>query len=133
MSSATIIRVTRNSALEVISLNPETTGIPVITTGGTGPRGPQGPQGATGATGPAGPAGPEGPEGPPGEAPITYYVHDQGTPSTDWDVIHNLGYNPNVSLADSAGQKFEGTIEYVTINRLLVHVTVPVGGKAYCS
>lgn len=133
MSSATIIRVTRNSALEVISLDPETTGIPVITTGATGPRGPQGIQGEDGPPGPQGEDGPPGPQGPPGETQVISYLHDQITPAADWNVTHDLGFYPNVTVVDSANTAVEGIVEYVDVNSLIIHFTASFGGKAFLS
>lgn len=61
------------------------------------------------------------------------YVHDQGSASTTWNVAHNLGFFPAVSVVDSGGNLVEGTVEYVDINNLIIRFTVPFGGKAYLS
>src|SRR5262245_52472938 len=77
-----------------------------------------GPQGPPGPTGPIGPAGPMGPPGPPGTDIGGVFMHSQGTPSTVWTVVHNLGFHPNVTVQDSSSSTIEGEIQYDSVNQL---------------
>lgn len=101
----------------------------VVEIAGSGLQGAPGPSGPAGSVGPA---GPEGPEGPPGNAPV-FYHHDQSIASATWTVIHNLGYNPAVTVIDSAGTHCEGGIEYVDPNTLILTFSAAFAGSADCS
>lgn len=98
--------------------------------------------GPTGATGPAGPTGPPGgPTGPPGETgptgPISEdccaFSYSQGVPSDTWTIDHNLGFNPNTTVQDTAGTTVEGEINYVSINQLILTFSAAFSGEAYLS
>lgn len=66
-----------------------------------------------------------------GAGDTTPYIHEQGTPSADWVVDHNLGYEPPaIEVTDSAGNHWVGTPEYVTLNRLIIHFSAAFGGRA---
>lgn len=93
-----------------------------------------GPQGATGPEGPQGDIGPEGPAGPQGVPGGGFnYVHDQGTPSATWVIVHNLGGFPNVTVVDSAGTEVVGNVVYDSATQVTVTFTNAFGGKAYLS
>jgi hypothetical protein len=92
----------------------------------------QGNPGPAGGPGEAGPAGPAGPPGSSGSAPV-FYKHDQMTASTDWLIVHNLSYNPNVAVQDSAGTSWETEIEYIDTNSLYSRSSFPFAGTAYCT
>ena len=101
--------------------------------GGTvGPPGPPGPPGADGAAGPQGPTGPTGPTGPAGPTGGVY-VHNQATPATTWNVVHNLGIFPNVAPVDSLNREFVADVTYVDNNNLTITLTAATAGKAYVS
>lgn len=61
------------------------------------------------------------------------YVHNQYSASTTWSITHNLGYNPNVTVVDSAGTIIEGSLDYPDINTLIATFTASFAGKAYLS
>lgn len=112
---------------------------PVSTPGAPGPPGPTGPAGdpgPPGSTGPAGPAGdpggPPGPAGPPGPQGDSggVYLHDQAIPAALWDVVHNLGFFPNVDVIDSAGTVVEGAVHHFDQNHLEITFAFPFGGTA---
>jgi len=94
--------------------------------GQRGPTGPAGPAGTPGATGPAGPQGPAGPSG----GAFTYTPQDS---STIWTITHNLGYYPNVMVADNFGTEFFGQVVYTSINSLTITFSQAVYGTAYLS
>lgn len=61
------------------------------------------------------------------------YTHTQGVPADTWNVTHNLGYFPNVSVVDSAESRVEGDIQYVDLNSLIITFSAAFGGKAHLS
>ncbi len=84
------------------------------------------------AQGDAGPQGPQGLPGPSGTGDKNY-THNQSTPATTWNVAHNLGKFPAVTVLDSAGTEFQCEINYIDSNNLQVIVTAAFSGVAYCN
>lgn len=73
--------------------------------------------------------GADGADGAPGGS----YVHNQGVPASVWNIAHNLGFFPNVTVVDSAGSKVIGDVDYVDINNLTITFSAGFSGKAYIS
>lgn len=74
-----------------------------------------------------------GPAGAPGSAPQAY-KHTQSPSSADWAINHNLGYNPGgITVIDSGGTPWEGVVEYIDLNNLILHFTTSFGGTAELS
>ena len=64
----------------------------------------------------------------------TSFEWAQGTSSDTWVIVHNLGFNPNVTVVDSSGTLYEGEIAYNTNrNSLTVTFSSAFSGKAYLS
>lgn len=82
--------------------------------------------------GPIGPVGPPGPPGPPGAATSTL-TYAQATPSDYWLIEHNLGYQPNVTLTDSAGSAIFCSPHYIDANTIAINLSIPLSGFAYLS
>lgn len=61
------------------------------------------------------------------------YQHTQGSASASWVITHNLGFMPNVTVQDSAGNIVEGEIAYTSSNSLTVSFASAFSGKAYLS
>jgi hypothetical protein len=61
------------------------------------------------------------------------YHHVQGLSSSTWDVVHGLGFHPNVTVMDSAGSMVEGELEHLSKNQLRVTFSAPISGNAYLS
>lgn len=61
------------------------------------------------------------------------YVHTQSVPSATWNVIHGLGYYPNVSIVDSANTQVIGDVDYVDANTIILTFRGGFSGKAYLS
>jgi hypothetical protein len=61
------------------------------------------------------------------------YGHTQNVASADWVIPHHLGYNPNVTVVNSAGTIVEGEITYTNLRTLTAHFTESFTGKAYLS
>jgi hypothetical protein len=59
------------------------------------------------------------------------YQFNQLTPSSLWDIVHNMGKCPSVMVVDSAGSVVEGDISYLTLNRVQVRFTGAFSGTAY--
>mgnify|MGYP006270195909 CR=1 FL=1 len=116
---------------------PGTAGSP----GSTGPQGPAGPAGATGAQGPQGPAGAQGPTGPqglpgvpgptgPAGGSLKWY---QYVAASTWVITHGLGFYPNITVEDSAGNVIEGNVQYTDINTITLTFSAQFSGTAYLS
>lgn len=123
--------------------------------GPTGTTGPTGPEGLTGPTGPLGPTGITGPVGETGIQGISAYEvwlaagntgtiaqffaasagqsyhHVQGSPDVTWDIVHNLGIYPRVTVIDSAGSVVEGDVTYLSPNELTIDFSAAFAGEAY--
>lgn len=115
----TPIEVTTDGSGEiVVTLNPTTISVEAST---TGPQGPSGIQGTVGIQGPA------------GTSQVIYYHHIQASTSNTWEINHNLGWYPNVTVVDSAGTVVEGEIEYLSIYGLRLIFSSGFSGNAYLS
>jgi hypothetical protein len=120
---------------------------------GTTGIGTQGTQGTAGV-GTQGVAGPQGPQGEPGiggsdinttddltegltnqyfKVDRVSFEHTQGSASNSWVINHNLGFKPNVTVVDSAGNIVEGEITYTNSNSLTVSFQASFSGYAYLS
>ena len=59
------------------------------------------------------------------------YTHNQGVASATWNIQHNMGKKPSVTIVDSAENYVVGEIEYVDNNNLTVTFSGAFSGKAY--
>lgn len=103
-------------------VSPVTEEVTIVTAGVTGPQGVPGPQGSSGSQGEAGPPGPGG---------TTSVAFPQLTPSQTWDITHNFGSFPSVTVVDSAGTQVLGELQYVDANRLIIRFSAAFGGVAH--
>jgi hypothetical protein len=67
------------------------------------------------------------------DKPKVSYVHNQSATSDTWVVTHNLGYNPSVTVKDSAGNIIEGDISYNDSSSLTLTFSMGTSGFAYLS
>jgi hypothetical protein len=58
------------------------------------------------------------------------YRHVQGTVSDAWAVPHGLGYNPSVTVHDSAGTTWEGDVTYDSFDHLTIRFSAAFSGVA---
>lgn len=65
-------------------------------------------------------------------APSTYR-HVQSIPLATWTIVHHLGFRPNLTVMDSAGNVVEGNIVHLDSNQLTVTFSAPFGGEASLS
>lgn len=73
-----------------------------------------------------------GPPGPPGASGSTYQ-HTQASASATWQVAHNLGRPPNISVLRSDGRVAYADIEHSTANLAVITFPTPIAGTATCS
>lgn len=59
------------------------------------------------------------------------FIYTKGTPDKVWDITHNLGKYPSVTIVDSAGSVVVGDITYTSKNNLKVTFSASFGGTAY--
>jgi hypothetical protein len=59
------------------------------------------------------------------------YMHTQNTPSTQWNITHNLGFFPNVTVLDNMNRIIEADIQYLNINSVRIVMNVTLSGVAY--
>ncbi len=57
----------------------------------------------------------------------------QSTPQAQWQITHNLGGYPNVTVVDSAGSVVVGDVTYTSITDLTVDFSAGFAGEAYLS
>lgn len=62
---------------------------------------------------------------------IGAYTHDQGIPSSTWNVIHNLDKSPSVTIVDSSGQTVDGKVTYINNNKVSIEFNAAFSGLAY--
>ena len=60
-----------------------------------------------------------------------HYEHNQTTASSLWNIAHNLGKFPNVTVVDSGNSVVVGEVEHITNNTLRVSFRASFSGKAY--
>jgi len=90
---------------------------------------PAGPPGPEGPPGPAGIPGPPGPEGPPGTSAT--FIFTQSVPSASWDILHNLGQYPSVTVVDTGGSEVIPSVLYISANQIVLTFGSATSGKAY--
>lgn len=85
-------------------------------------------------TGYVGPQGPPGPPGPPGSGEGGgVFTHIQTVAAATWTIVHNLGFNPAITVVDSAGSVIIGALQYTDTTTAVVRFSGATSGKAYCS
>lgn len=72
-----------------------------------------------------------GRQGPPGGI-IVPYIHQQAVASATWTINHNLGFQPDVYLADQGGNEIDAQVLHVSVNQALVYFNLPTAGTARC-
>lgn len=60
-----------------------------------------------------------------------HFTYVQGVPSTSWNIQHNLGKFPSITVIDSAGTVVTGEYTYIDINNVTLTFSVPFAGTAY--
>ena len=58
------------------------------------------------------------------------YFHNQASVSASWNIAHNLGKKPSVTIIDSGGNQVIGDIVYVDDNNVTLNFTAAFSGTA---
>jgi len=61
------------------------------------------------------------------------FTYTQGSPASTWNITHNLGYRPRVSVIDSGNSLVEGDISYPTVDTMVLTFSAAFSGVAYLS
>jgi hypothetical protein len=67
------------------------------------------------------------------DAGSTNYYATGIVAASSWNITHNLGYNPSVTITDSTGNLHFGQIRYLTSSSLQIIFTQNVTGTGYFS
>jgi hypothetical protein len=59
------------------------------------------------------------------------FLFTQTVASATWQVQHNLGKCPSVTIADSSGHQVVGDVVHNSVNDLTVFFSAPFAGSAY--
>lgn len=59
------------------------------------------------------------------------YLHTQSSASNTWNIAHNLGFFPNVSVLDNENRIIEADVQYLNINNVRIVMNVALSGVAY--
>lgn len=60
-----------------------------------------------------------------------HFTFTQSSAATTWNITHNLGKFPSVSIVDSGNTIVYGDIDYTSENALTITFSAAFGGKAY--
>jgi hypothetical protein len=74
-----------------------------------------------------------GEQGPPGLSGVGAYHHVQESSSMVWQVSHNLGFNPSVTIHDEDENVIIGAIDYIDENTLNLLFNAAIAGNAHLS
>ena len=61
----------------------------------------------------------------------TTFEFDQGDPATTWDITHNLGKFPSITVIDTGNTVVTGEYNYVSNIRVILTFSAAFAGKAY--
>jgi hypothetical protein len=59
------------------------------------------------------------------------YVHNQTSATNQWNIPHNLGFFPNVTVLDNMNRIIEADVQYLNINNVRIVLNVALSGVAY--
>lgn len=59
------------------------------------------------------------------------FIFEQGVASSVWEIEHNLGKYPSVSIVDTAGNEIIASVKYPDENNVIITMTSEFKGKAY--
>lgn len=61
------------------------------------------------------------------------FTHHQETPSATWVIVHDLPYQPAVTIVDTQGVVVDGDIDYGVLGTVTVSFSAAFAGLAYLS
>jgi len=109
-----------------ITINPTINEITVIENSNNVTITAPGPQGIQGPKGDAGTNGTNGVDG-------GHFTFEQQSNATVWNITHNLGYRPAVTVQDYGKITLEGDLSHTDANSLVLTFSQAVSGYAYLS
>lgn len=59
------------------------------------------------------------------------FIYEQAVASDTWEITHNLGKKPSVTVVDSADNIITAEVEYIDNNNIVVRMNGATTGKAY--
>lgn len=59
------------------------------------------------------------------------YIHNQMASSAIWNIAHNLGKMPSITVVDTADSVVIGEVDYIDNNNLVLTFAFPFSGMAY--
>jgi len=59
------------------------------------------------------------------------FVFNQGVPASTWNIQHNLGKFPSITVIDTAGTVVTGQYTYIDNNNVTLTFSAGFAGKAY--
>jgi hypothetical protein len=59
------------------------------------------------------------------------FIFNQGVPASTWNIQHNLGKFPSITVVDTAGTVVMGQYDYVDNNNITLTFAAGFAGKAY--
>ena len=62
---------------------------------------------------------------------IQTFVFDQAAPATVWNIQHNLGKFPSVSVVNNNNIVINGEVTYIDNNNVQLNFSAGFSGKAY--
>lgn len=60
-------------------------------------------------------------------------IHIQSSPSSTWNITHDLNFVPNLTIVDSSGNVVEGAYEYTSASSITATFSENLSGSAYLS
>ncbi len=61
------------------------------------------------------------------------FIFTQSSASSTWQITHNLGFYPNVTVVDSNNRSIDAQITYISKSEITITFSTPTSGKAYLS
>lgn len=61
----------------------------------------------------------------------SHFVFTQSIPESIWEITHNLGKKPAVTVVDSGDSVVVGEVEYINLNSVRLTFAGAFSGKAY--
>lgn len=62
---------------------------------------------------------------------FAFFIFNQNSPATTWNITHNLARRPSVTVVDSAGTVVVGEVTYNSDNALTIQFSAGFSGQAY--
>ena len=75
----------------------------------------------------------KGQDGQPGTPGGSQYVHNQTSATSQWNINHNLGYIPHITIVMDDGTVVVADIDNLNDDQAIIMFPSPYTGKAVCS